>query len=150
MRSCKIITGALNGGKSTVISSLIKDDKAPLQGFVSDKDSDGYLLRSLKTGFTRRYLSKSEKFESRLGRWYLDPSCFDVVINELGDINRGRVYLDEVGRWELSGGGFDSALKLLVSHDIDLIITVRDDFLDDVIERYGLDNAQIIKTSQYT
>lgn len=144
MRSCRIITGGINEGKSTYIARLISSDIFPL-GFVSDKDSDGYCLRDLESGESVRYLSKSERYDSTLGMWNFNPAVFDNVYRKLSKIENGSVYLDEIGRLELSGGGFDKSLKLLLSRDIDLTITVRDEFLYKVIERYGLHSAQIIR-----
>ena len=149
MKSCKIITGAINSGKSTLINSMIDIDESIYCGFVSDKDEDGYLLRSLKSGISRRYLSRSTRFNNKLGRWYFDPSCFDDVYKELSVMESGKVYIDEVGRLELQGGGFDKALKLLAARDIDLVLTARDEFLESIIERYRIDNALIINVNQY-
>ena len=75
-------------------------------------------------------------FPDRIGKWFYDQRLFDAAFKELAEVYEGSVFIDEVGRLELRGGGYAPALRLLLSRDIDLTITVRRDFLDDVISTF--------------
>ena len=53
---------------------------------------------------------------------------------------RQPIYLDEIGKLELEGEGFDRLMSRLVESDIELCITVRDKFLEAVLNRYEIKN----------
>ncbi len=135
MRSCRIITGDKYSGKSTRLLEISKTIPNP-EGFISIRTENGYSLLDLRRGKTSLLMTDEPLFPDRFRRWYFDQKLFDAANSRLESISSGTVFIDEIGRLELDGGGFAPALRALRSHDIDLIIAVRDAFLQDVIERF--------------
>jgi len=143
MKSCRIVTAPQNCGKTTYILRLISSSSRP-KGFISIKDEKGYLLENIETGERRRYLSKEPEFPEIFKHWYIDSAVFDWVYSSLIDIESGEVFLDEVGMLELSGGGFAAIIKTLRDRDINLVIAVRDSFVESVIACFSLGNAKVV------
>ena len=135
MRSCRIITGDKCSGKSTRLLEISKTIPNP-EGFISIRTENGYSLLDLSRGKASLLMTDEPLFPDRFRRWYFDQKLFDAANSRLESISSGTVFIDEIGRLELDGGGFAPALRTLRSHDIDLIIAVRDAFLQDVIERF--------------
>lgn len=135
MRSCRIITGDKRSGKSTRLLEISKTIPNP-EGFISIRTENGYSLLDLSRGKASLLMTDEPLFTDRFRRWYFDQKLFDAANSRLESISSGTVFIDEIGRLELDGGGFAPALRALRSHDIDLIIAVRDVFLQDVIERF--------------
>ena len=135
MRSCRIITGDKCSGKSTRLLEISKTISNP-EGFISIRTENGYSLLDLSRGKASLLMTDEPLFTDRFRRWYFDQKLFDAANSRLESISSGTVFIDEIGRLELDGGGFAPALRALRSHDIDLIIAVRDVFLQDVIERF--------------
>ena len=135
MRSCRIITGDKCSGKSTRLLEISKTIPNP-EGFISIRTENGYSLLDLSRGKASLLMTDEPLFTDRFRRWYFDQKLFDAANSRLESISSGTVFIDEIGRLELDGGGFAPALRALRSHDIDLIIAVRDVFLQDVIERF--------------
>ena len=73
-------------------------------------------------------------------------------INILNSLIAGEgklVIIDEVGRLELNNRGWsDSAGKLLQLSSNNVLMTVRDTFLGDVIKKWDLNEAVILKVSE--
>lgn len=55
--------------------------------------------------------------------------------------------IDEVGRLELKGMGYAKALRALLGMQKELYIAVRDKFVDDVVEEFGIINYELIEAS---
>ena len=140
---CRIITGGRGCGKTHYLLSLIeKGEKA--QGFLSLHEGDSYYLRNIETGEKKLLMTTSELFAGRIGRYYYDEKLFREACSSLSSIDNGSVFIDEIGRLELSGGGFDKGLRSLLGKNVSLTLTVRCDFLSSVIASYNLGNAEII------
>lgn len=55
----------------------------------------------------------------------------------------GPAAIDEIGRLELAGGGFAPSLELLLGRGVELAITVRRDFLQDVVDRFRISSFSL-------
>ena len=139
MRSCRIITGGKGEGKTSRALSYASG----ASGFVSLRDDHGYTLLSLATGEKRRLMSDAPLFPCRIGRWSYDQSVFDWACASLAQIYSGTVIIDEVGRLECEGGGFAPAIRNFEERNVDLIITVRRDFISLVTAAFRTGNAVI-------
>lgn len=139
MKSCRIITGGVGAGKTSAMEDLAEAEAVP-QGFVSVNVETGYVLVNLSTGDEELVMADTDLFPDKIGRWSYSQRVFDEANEALCQFSSGTVYVDEVGRLEIGGGGFSPALKALAGKDVDLVIAVRDAFVDDVIEAFGLDS----------
>ncbi len=143
MKSCRIVTGPIDSGKTSYMLELIA--KAPMaRGFISSKDRSGYSLVDIESKEERRYLSINPIFEYRFGKWYIDYSSFDWAYKKLYHLDYGDVFLDEVGRLELEGKGFSKALSMLKEREINLTLAIRDEFVQSIINAFSLDDAIVV------
>lgn len=141
---CRIITGERDAGKTTRLLEMVSACSCP-QGFACVKYQDGYLLRNLSSGEERLFMSSSPVFTGRIGRWFYDEDLFRKANSILEKIDKGTVFIDEIGRLELSGGGFAPSLEVLLHKEAELTITVRRSFLQQVMEAFGISEAEIIE-----
>lgn len=133
MRSCRIITGERGSGKTSHLLSL-----GISQGFASVHIPDGYMLMDIGSGEKRLLMSSALLSPDTIGRWHYDRDVFRWAEEKLAGIYSGTVAIDEVGRLEVRGEGFASALALLLQRDVDLVITVRREFVQPVAEAFGI------------
>ncbi|NLF48406.1 MAG: hypothetical protein GX582_02010, partial [Acholeplasmataceae bacterium] len=54
------------------------------------------------------------------------------------------LYFDEVGLLELEGKGFDCLVKTLISSGLDLVLVVRNEFLEGFLKRYQVKEFLIV------
>lgn len=139
MRSCRIITGGKGTGKTTRAAAY----RHGASGFLTVSVPDGYVLRTVESGREWPLMSALPIYPCRIGRWSYDQAVFDMANEHLLSLDQGVIIIDEVGRLECGGGGFAPALKVLAERDVDLIITVRDEFLDSVREAFSIADAVI-------
>lgn len=143
-----IVTGTINSGKTTRMKAL--HDRLGGDGFVMEKTMDDDTVRSyhahrLATG-ERRLLVLREGYddpdfteETRIGPYRFDANTLEWVEHTMRDLIRSGLrplYLDEIGKLELRGEGFDAILDDLAKMDVPLYISVREDLISDVIRRY--------------
>ena len=142
MNCCRIITGERGEGKTTALYHLASSISSP-KGFISLHEDDAYYLLNLSTGDRNLLMTSSSLYPDRIGRWSYDKKLFEKACSMLSAIDSGDVFIDEVGRLELSGKGFAPALKVLVEKPVSLYLSVRKPFLADVITAFSLQNAII-------
>jgi nucleoside-triphosphatase THEP1 len=152
-----IITGPMDSGKTTRFLSLY-DKRREGDGFASVKDMEGhevtgFTLMRLSTGKTRtlcvHHLHGAQAPDDgfRFGPYVFDNRAFDMVRDQVEAMVRTgmrTIWLDEIGRLELEGHGFDKAMRTATDAGAHLVITVRDTHVDDVIRHYGLKDITII------
>ncbi len=150
MAHLTVISAPKNGGKSTA-ALKIKEKHPDALGFVSLKGHDGDEITLLDLENSNRLPLMSAYFrtDNAIGRYHYLESTFRYCSNKAfpdGSV----VVLDEVGRLEISGKGFDSLLKRLIKTDIDLYITVRDAFVPDVLARYacGVESLSVLEVER--
>ncbi len=138
MKSCRIICGAKNQGKTTHVLSL-----ALSQGFASIRRDDCYILRNLATGEERILMTERPLFADMIGRWHYDQSVFDWANQILSSIGSGEVAVDETGRLEAGGGGFAPGIRALMKSDADIILSIRKDFIPIVLDAFSISEYTI-------
>ena len=147
-RTITLITGAYNSGKTTALLAYLKEKDYPenhLCGFVSlaKAEKTCYRLKDLFSGIERVALSEQYMSAGRkVGRFFVDDAVFAwanaQIVERLG-CARLAVF-DELGRFELEGRGFDPSFRrALATADLDIVATVRQIFLQEVIDYYALD-----------
>jgi nucleoside-triphosphatase THEP1 len=146
-----IVSANINSGKTTYANNLIREDRSKYLGFLSfsNKDKNSFYLQDISNG--EKILLMSENYDKgleRIGRFYIRADAFktaqDSLLNQLEEDNLNKIaVIDEVGRLELRGKGFDGLLRYLIDKQISLLLCIRECFLDDVIACYGLDRFEI-------
>lgn len=151
-----IIAGGRDEGKTRAMAALFRETGRG-DGIISPKRfADGRFA-----GYDALRLSSGELVplavplssvgadwdeECRQGEYSFSGKGMAFVHAVLGEIlERGidPVFIDEVGPLELSGRGF-APLDALVSSGRDVYLSVRDRYLERVIEKYGLARGTVI------
>ncbi len=139
MSNLIVLTSGRNSGKTSTLLSL-KEKHPDIKGFISlsSGDKDEITLYDLDNGNKLALMSRYFKSDKKIGCYnYLEETFryADEKVFGKDDV----VVIDEIGRLELSGKGFDSLLKRLLKNNIKCVISVRTDFLHLVLDHYGVD-----------
>ncbi len=146
-----IISGARNSAKTTTLIKLIEENKDSYLGFVclSDKNKNSYYLNNILTNDNYLIMQNTEiNCKEKLGQFYIIDNSFftisKILLEQIKEHGDKVIALDEIGLLELKGSGYDDLLKQLVLLDKNLLLCVRDIFVDKVIQKYKLENVEII------
>ncbi len=152
-----IITGKKHSGKTSHLLKKIEELKGrgiAVGGLVSigsfrDNSRYDFILQDILTGEKMAFLSREEcKTCKKIGRFHINPKAFDFGIQVLekclGD-NIHTIVLDEIGPLELQNKGWTGIIPELLRSDADLIFMVRKELLQEVILKWNLNMAQIVK-----
>lgn len=148
-----LICADKNSGKTTFAKKIISEDKNSFFGFLSfsSANKNSYYLHEIEN--EENILLMSDKVNNdyeRIGRFYIEPYAFDkayeLILKKINESKTKKcVVIDEVGKLELDGFGFDKLIKHLIDIDMDLLLCVRASFVSDVILKYGFSDYTIIK-----
>ena len=156
----RIITGPRNSGKSTRFLQLYNEAGGADVGLFSRKRLDanncvkGYdliLLPAESTIPLARVACESVFFpkEDQLlqGQFVFSLSAFKLGHTYVLNQCPSSVWIDEVGKLELQGLGYDSLLRQLLKRNIDLTLIIRDTYLPDILTMYSIKEKTIHFTS---
>jgi nucleoside-triphosphatase THEP1 len=160
-RKVLIITGQAGGGKTTCVrklADLLKENNIPTGGILSEKvrsDSGviGYNLINIETGESENFLRlDEERGTEKIGRYTICPAGLkmgnDILSTMLCVVGK-LVIIDEVGRLELDDRGWsDSVSDLLQNRGNNILMTVRDTFMEDIIKKWDLEEAVIFNITE--
>ena len=132
MKSFKIITGERGEGKTTYILSHFSRFK----GYVTVHKGHEYYLRELETKEETLLLTPCPLFVDKWKGWYINTLAFNKANKKLLSLNNSVVVLDEVGLLEVENGGFSDYLFKATDMDIDLVISVRREYIDSVMSKF--------------
>ena len=132
MKSFKIVTGERGEGKTTYILSHFSHYK----GYVTVHRNDEYLLKDLETKEETLLLSHNSFLSEAWKGWYINSDAFNKANEKLLSFNDTKVVLDEVGMLEVEERGFATFLKKAPLMDIDLVISVRREFIMEVKNKF--------------
>ncbi len=150
MKSFNIITGDKGEGKTTLIMKIASSFSSPV-GFVSIHRGDDYYLRNLETGEETLLMSQSTILPGKWKGWSVNASLFDSVFERLSSVGSGAVFLDECGRMEIEGYGYDRTLRMLKEKkDVDVYITLRRPFISAFVSHYSIVDYRLIGVERRT
>ena len=132
MKSFKIVTGERGEGKTTYILSHFSHYK----GYVTVHRNDEYFLKDLETKEETLLLSRHPVFNEAWKGWYINSDAFNKANEKLLSFSNTEVIVDEVGMLEVEERGFAMFLKKAPFMDIDLVISVRREFIKDVRNKF--------------
>ncbi|MCT4688395.1 nucleoside-triphosphatase [Vallitalea sp.] len=146
-----VITGPINSGKTSRLIKLYECMQKG-DGFVSIKNMDrdkvhSYEIMQLsnrkKQLFILRedYLTKDWCESCKIGPYSFSTPVLkhiESTIRELIECRVTPIYLDEIGLLELQNKCFHRILVELLNSKYEIYITVREDYLDDLIDKYNL------------
>jgi nucleoside-triphosphatase THEP1 len=151
-----IITGKKAQGKTTFIIQLIeilKSKNMHIAGFYSKRSmqgqqTEGYDVVDIQSGIAYPFLRNDKLSSSEtIGKFSVLPEGYQKAIDLLSNLNNSTqklVVIDEVGKLELNGKGWSKELDRLSKEQFHhVLISVRTDFLEEVIQRWNFSNAVI-------
>jgi nucleoside-triphosphatase THEP1 len=156
-----IITGPVNSGKTTYLLDLLGElESSGLRpaGFVSERPQEmdavcDYTIRDLMSG-------RAEPFSSRtpvegwtgIRHFYFNPEALALgkkILASAKNAGTGPVVIDEVGPFELTGEVWSGSIERLLTPPVpSMIWVVRESILDDVIRKWELADAVIIRPGE--
>ncbi len=156
-----MITGKVQGGKTTYLGELVKDLKekgCDVAGFLCP----GHFKEGVRSGFTLMNVRDASTVLMatidihqnwpRYGRFCFNPEAMQAgkkIIREAIEQKIALVIVDEVGPFELEGGGWTEALDLLQKEsDAVQIWVVREAILAEVMERWEIQAERVIHISR--
>jgi len=154
-----IITGSVGEGKTTQIQQIVetlKNQSISIGGILSPRILEngataGYDIVDLTTNERAAFLRKTgDKNSPRIGSYSILSEGLkkghDVLKNSQN--NHQVVVIDEVGRLELDNGGWaDNIRDLLSCSKSHLILSVRDRLIEEVINKWSLQDYTVLDVS---
>ena len=151
-----ILTGTIDGGKTTFVKNLIAflESKAiGVGGIYAEKIFqqdvfEGYDLVHISTLEKVPFMKlKNADSENTFGRFTYNEASINTGKDWLlpkNFENKTVVVIDEIGKWELEQKGwFDSLQLLLKTTDLTIILAVREPFVEDVKNHFGIPFAKV-------
>lgn len=152
-----IVTGKINSGKTTTMLEHYRSHQQG-DGFVSIKHMhhdqiDHYSIHKLSTGEEKVWLIHEKSIilgypsSVTIGPYRVILSTVDWVEHEIRAMMIKHVsplYLDEIGLLELNHQGFHHILCEMMDSMLDVVLTIRDRWLDDVIKHYHMTDITLI------
>lgn len=155
-RKIFIVSGPVGGGKTTFtrnITEFLKDQDIKSEGILSERimagsRTTGYDVVDLTTGEREMFLREDgNPAGETIGKFYIYPAGLQAgrsILEALVSEKTGIVIIDEVGMLELQGKGWhDSISELLEKSSNNILMTVRDKYVDDVKKKWNLTEAII-------
>jgi len=156
-----IITGTIRGGKTTYAKKLIdllKEKDIKTGGILSERLMEGnittgYNIVSIETGEKEDFLRQTGADpEERIGRFTICRKGLDEgnrILRAIADSGNYLVIIDEVGLLEINGKGWSESIgNLLENSSINILMTVRDIYVDEVRKKWELKEAVVFDISK--
>ncbi len=149
-----IISGPQNSSKTTTLKKFIREHNQKYLGYVSESSSDKsiFYLRNVLTNEISKLMQVQDCVSNeKIGKYNIIINAFEkaseTLLNQVSQLKNQNcvVVLDEIGKLELLNSGFDPLLKRLIDLDKDLILCVRDSFLEDVCKKYKFNDYNLIE-----
>lgn len=154
-----IVTGGIDSCKTTKLTSLFAEsgrgDGFAMIKRLAGRHVRGYDARRLSTGVEiplvhrRGFEPEDLRVACEIGPYLFAKDAFDRVARELAEMVAARIspiYFDEIGELELSGSGFDASIAALAASGLDLVLVVRDEFVDRAIARYAFTRVTVVES----
>ena len=147
-----LLVGEIGCGKTSTglrLLSLLRQSGIVVGGFLAprilkDNETVGYSLIDLATNATHPFASL-EPSDVPIGRFFVSEEGLSIadraVKTALGETSV--VFIDEVGKLELGGGGHAPAVRRLLASNAVPVLLVRDEVVDEVVGTFGIEDPWI-------
>jgi nucleoside-triphosphatase THEP1 len=160
LRSTVVLTGATGSGKTTLAFAVVERLRAGgarvagilAPGLLGGGRRTGFDIVNLASGERAPLAREGQVVAGRHARWSrfgFDPRGLALGARALGEDRQEAdvVVVDEVGPFELSGGGWAEPLDGLAPFDGVLILVVRESVVDQVRAKWGSDDTAVFGVS---
>jgi len=152
-----IISGEKHSGKTrkiTQIAEQLQNCGEKICGIVSigsftDGKRTSFKLMDISSKQIKPFMlvDNKDNFNVKLGSFYVDTGTLNwgkSILQKAITSDCRHCFIDEVGKWELSGEGWAEELKLLTKTEKKIYIAVRSGFVEDVLSYFKIENYEII------
>ena len=156
-----IVSGDISEGKTTFLAKLagnLQSNDISVGGFYAPRitqngQTTGYSLVSIETGEQYAFLStRKNDTDHGIGRFKVNSETLEHAKQMFSTDSiqkKNVIMIDEIGRMELNGKGWKNTLEnLLTFPDLCLILAVRNDFVNMVIEKFNIGNSTLLPVSK--
>ncbi len=156
MNKTTIITGKKHSGKTTKLQEIVFDlqsDGKICAGIIAI----GTFKNNKRYSFDLLDISTNEKIEfmsiitnnqyKKIGKFYIKPEGEEfgtTVLEKALKSNANFIVIDEIGALELEEKGWSQALSKALEIEKNIIITVREELLQNIINKFKIDNYNLI------
>jgi nucleoside-triphosphatase THEP1 len=157
-RKIYIVTGKIGVGKTSLIKEIIsklKMENLKVEGIVTtrimeNEISTGYDILNVSTNEKARFLRTfGDKVQQRIGKFYIYTEGLELGQNSLKTDDAELIVIDEIGKLELEEKGWHNSLLQIVSHSKShLLLSVREDVLNEVLVKYRISPEIIFNVSE--
>ena len=151
-RGVILLSGGIGSGKTRTAEVLVQELQArgvAIGGVLAPRvlsagETIGYRIRDLGTKEERPF-AKDRPPGIQVGRFFVDEQGlrFALAAIERGARDAQVVLVDEVGRWELAGGGLAPAVRILLASPVVPVLLVRDSLLDSVLQGFAVSRPEV-------
>ena len=155
-----ILTGTIGQGKTTYLKNLIgyfRQKGITIGGIysprvVKNRETIGYDIIDINTDEREIFLRQdSNNHNMKIGRFNINLEGLQKGIKAIkgsNNLNTRIVVIDEVGILELQNQGWASNIEELVRNSQNhILLVIRDSFVEQVIEKWNLNNYQVFNIS---
>ncbi len=147
-----IVTGGIGAGKTEAglrLAQRLRQSGITVGGILAPRlfeqgETAGYNVLDLQSGEDTAF-ARPDPPGHAVGRFYVRPGGLAFAERALlrGIQRAAVVFVDEVGRWELAGGGHAAALRSALESRAVLVLFVRTELVGAVVECFGLRSAHV-------
>lgn len=157
-----IITGSKSQGKTTFILELVNICKLNnlkvagivSKGFWENNKRHHYDIIDIDNNRQMQLCSVENKTEIKFGPFYFNPDAIEFskeVLSASEIATADIIFIDEAGLWEIQDGGWALSISnILKTNYKHLVLCVREDFADAIIDKWVLNNANIYNIETQT
>ncbi len=156
MAKVKIITGKRHSGKTTFLLNHIKElrnSNITVAGIVAigtfkNDIRNSFMIKDISTELEKLFMTRTQLPNAeQIGRFYINNTTYHWGLEILeksicSDIKT--IVIDEIGILELKRKGWHSPLLQALQTDKNIIITIRNKFINDIVQFFNIDNYEII------
>lgn len=153
-----VITGKIGSGKTSLIQKLIQKFRIKnisVSGIYSprileNEITTGYDVVNITTGESVKFLRiTGDEHLERIGKFFIYPEGLKTGNKILQENHSKLMMIDEIGKLELEGKGwFESLIQLIQVSKSNLILSVREEVINEVIEKFRIKPDVIFNVSE--
>lgn len=157
LRTPVIVAGGVGAGKTAAglrLAQRLRDAGAAVGGILAPRlvehgETVGYNVLDVSTGEDVAF-ARADPPGQAVGRFFVRPGGLAFAERALrhGIERADVVFVDEVGRWELGGGGHAASLADLLQSRALPVLFVRTELAQAVVDRFALQAAKVLRLAE--
>ena len=159
MQQIIIISGKQGEGKTQMCEKLAQEMQRKgdvIGGFIApgiwkNGERHSFQIVNLQTQESYDFASR----EKQMGWEYIRPFFFNPETIKKGEkILKAHsetcdwIFIDEIGKFEIKDKIWGPILKELIKEEVDLVLSVRDVFVEEVVEYFGIRNHLLLSVNK--